>query len=80
MQPNHVSLVIAELFGMLEALHPGRIDLGIGRAPGTEQVTAAADAGQPFRRLTGHQPSLPQPPRQQRRARPRSSYPYRRSS
>jgi luciferase family oxidoreductase group 1 len=42
MLPNHVSLVIAEQFGMLEALHPGRIDLGIGRAPGTDQVTAAA--------------------------------------
>ena len=36
------SLVVAEQFGMLEALHPGRIDLGIGRAPGTDQVTAAA--------------------------------------
>ena len=35
MLPNHVSLVVAEQFGMLEALHPGRIDLGIGRAPGT---------------------------------------------
>jgi len=34
--------VVAEQFGMLEALHPGRIDLGIGRAPGTDQVTAAA--------------------------------------
>ena len=42
MLPNHVSLVVAEQFGMLEALHPGRIDLGIGRAPGTDQVTAAA--------------------------------------
>src|SRR3984893_10679451 len=41
MLPNHVSLVVAEQFGMLEALHPGRIDLGIGRAPGTDQVTAA---------------------------------------
>ena len=38
MLPNHVSLVVAEQFGMLEALHPGRIDLGIGRAPGTDQV------------------------------------------
>ena len=34
MLPNHASLVVAEQFGMLEALHPGRIDLGIGRAPG----------------------------------------------
>jgi luciferase family oxidoreductase group 1 len=42
MLPNHVSLVVAEQFGMLEALHPGRIDLGIGCAPGTDQVTAAA--------------------------------------
>ena len=42
MLPNHTSLVIAEQFGMLEALHPGRIDLGIGRAPGTDQFTALA--------------------------------------
>src|SRR6516225_351076 len=42
MLPNHTSLVVAEQFGMLEALHPGRIDLGIGRAPGTDQATAAA--------------------------------------
>ncbi|HVM07787.1 MAG TPA: LLM class flavin-dependent oxidoreductase [Acidimicrobiales bacterium] len=42
MLPNHSPLVVAEQFGMLEALHPGRIDLGIGRAPGTDQVTAAA--------------------------------------
>ncbi len=42
MLPNHASLVVAEQFGMLEALHPGRIDLGIGRAPGTDPVTAAA--------------------------------------
>ena len=42
MLPNHVSLVVAEQFGMLEALHPGRIDLGIGRAPGTDQATGAA--------------------------------------
>jgi luciferase family oxidoreductase group 1 len=40
MLPNHQPLVIAEQFGMLEALHPGRIDLGIGRAPGTDQITA----------------------------------------
>src|SRR3954453_23330958 len=38
MLPNHPPLVVAEQFGMLEALHPGRIDLGIGRAPGTDQV------------------------------------------
>jgi luciferase family oxidoreductase group 1 len=42
MLPNHQPLVIAEQFGMLEALHPGRIDLGIGRAPGTDGVTARA--------------------------------------
>ncbi len=40
MLPNHSPLVVAEQFGMLEALHPGRIDLGLGRAPGTDQVTA----------------------------------------
>lgn len=42
MLPNHQPLVVAEQFGMLESLNPGRIDLGIGRAPGTDQVTAAA--------------------------------------
>jgi luciferase family oxidoreductase group 1 len=42
MLPNHSSLVVAEQFGTLEALHPGRIDLGIGRAPGTDQRTALA--------------------------------------
>ncbi|WP_026423835.1 LLM class flavin-dependent oxidoreductase [Actinokineospora inagensis] len=42
MLPNHAPLVVAEQFGMLEALHPGRVDLGIGRAPGTDQVTARA--------------------------------------
>jgi luciferase family oxidoreductase group 1 len=42
MLPNHSPLVIAEQFGTLEALFPGRIDLGIGRAPGTDQVTAHA--------------------------------------
>jgi luciferase family oxidoreductase group 1 len=42
MLPNHAALAVAEQFGMLEALHPGRIDLGIGRAPGTDPVTAAA--------------------------------------
>ncbi|MGH3863493.1 LLM class flavin-dependent oxidoreductase [Actinokineospora sp.] len=48
MLPNHPPLVVAEQFGMLEALHPGRVDLGIGRAPGTDQVTARA-----LRRSTG---------------------------
>ncbi len=42
MLPNHAPLVIAEQFGTLAALFPGRIDLGIGRAPGTDQVTARA--------------------------------------
>jgi luciferase family oxidoreductase group 1 len=42
MLPNHSPLVVAEQFATLEALHPGRIDLGLGRAPGTDQVTARA--------------------------------------
>ncbi|HEV8555114.1 MAG TPA: LLM class flavin-dependent oxidoreductase [Actinophytocola sp.] len=42
MLPNHAPLVVAEQFATLEALHPGRIDLGIGRAPGTDQRTALA--------------------------------------
>jgi luciferase family oxidoreductase group 1 len=42
MLPTHAPLAVAEQFGMLEALHPGRIDLGIGRAPGTDQLTALA--------------------------------------
>jgi luciferase family oxidoreductase group 1 len=42
MLPNHPPLVIAEQFGTLEALHPGRVDLGIGRAPGTDRVTMHA--------------------------------------
>jgi luciferase family oxidoreductase group 1 len=42
MLPNHAPLVVAEQFALLEALHPGRIDLGIGRAPGTDQQTALA--------------------------------------
>jgi luciferase family oxidoreductase group 1 len=42
MLPNHAPLVVAEQFGMLEALHPGRIDLGLGRAPGTDPQTAHA--------------------------------------
>ncbi len=47
MLPNHAPLVVAEQFGMLEALHPGRIDLGIGRAPGTDGHTAMALRRQP---------------------------------
>ncbi|SFO07680.1 luciferase family oxidoreductase, group 1 [Pseudonocardia ammonioxydans] len=42
MLPNHAPLIIAEQFGMLESLHPGRIDLGLGRAPGTDQNTVRA--------------------------------------
>jgi luciferase family oxidoreductase group 1 len=45
MLPNHMPFVVAEQFALLEALHPGRIDLGIGRAPGTDQATAAALRG-----------------------------------
>ena len=64
MLPNHSPLVVAEQFGTLEALHPGRIDLGIGRAPGTDPLTAqalpprAADDGgrlpQQFGQLIGY--------------------------
>lgn len=42
MLPNHAPLVIAEQFGTLESLYPGRIDLGLGRAPGTDQRTVRA--------------------------------------
>lgn len=42
MLPNHPTLVVAEQFGTLESLFPGRIDLGLGRAPGSDQVTSAA--------------------------------------
>jgi luciferase family oxidoreductase group 1 len=42
MLPNHSPMVIAEQFGTLEALYPGRIDLGLGRAPGSDQLTARA--------------------------------------
>ncbi len=42
MLPNHAPLVIAEQFGTLESLYPGRIDLGVGRAPGTDPLTARA--------------------------------------
>ena len=48
MLPNHPPLVVAEQFGTLAALHPGRVDLGLGRAPGTDPVTARA-----LRRQTG---------------------------
>ena len=55
MLPNHSSLVVAEQFGMLEALHPGRIDLGIGRAPGTDQLTSNA-----LRRANIHLDNFPE--------------------
>ena len=42
MLPNHAPLIVAEQFGTLEALYPGRIDLGLGRAPGTDQLTVRA--------------------------------------
>ncbi len=56
MLPNHAPLVIAEQFGTLESLHPGRIELGLGRAPGTDQVTAYALR----RNLTSDADSFPQ--------------------
>jgi luciferase family oxidoreductase group 1 len=56
MLPNHSPLVIAEQFGTLESLFPGRIDLGLGRAPGTDQVTAQALR----RNLTGDVDQFPQ--------------------
>jgi alkanesulfonate monooxygenase SsuD/methylene tetrahydromethanopterin reductase-like flavin-dependent oxidoreductase (luciferase family) len=46
MLPNHAPLVIAEQFGTLESLYPGRIDLGLGRAPGGDQATARAIPGE----------------------------------
>jgi len=52
MLPNHAPLVIAEQFGTLEALFPGRIDLGLGRAPGTDPLTAHALRRE--RRSDGH--------------------------
>ncbi|MDY7224956.1 LLM class flavin-dependent oxidoreductase [Hyalangium rubrum] len=56
MLPNHAPLVIAEQFGTLEALYRGRIDLGLGRAPGTDQLTAGALR----RTLAGDADSFPQ--------------------
>ncbi len=53
MLPNHAPLVVAERFKMLEALFPGRIDLGLGRAPGTDgadRVCVAQPARSPRRR------------------------------
>ena len=48
MLPNHAPLIVAEQFGTLASLYPGRIDLGLGRAPGTDQVTARAIRGENF--------------------------------
>ncbi len=48
MLPNHSPLVVAEQFGTLASLYPGRIDLGLGRAPGTDQVTSYAIRGNRF--------------------------------
>ena len=48
MLPNHAPLIVAEQFGTLASLYPGRIDLGLGRAPGTDQMTALAIRGENF--------------------------------
>jgi luciferase family oxidoreductase group 1 len=48
MLPNHAPLLVAEQFGTLESLYPGRIDLGLGRAPGSDQHTAMAIRGRNF--------------------------------
>jgi len=56
MLPNHAPLIIAEQFGTLDALHPGRIDLGLGRAPGTDPLTAHALR----RTLTGDVDAFPE--------------------
>jgi luciferase family oxidoreductase group 1 len=48
MLPNHSPLIVAEQFGTLASLYPGRIDLGLGRAPGTDQITAMAIRGENF--------------------------------
>src|SRR6185295_7534654 len=55
MLPNHTPLMVAEAFGTLAELHPGRIDLGLGRAPGTDQATMRA-----LRRYMGGVDSFPQ--------------------
>ena len=56
MLPNHAPLLIAEQFGTLAALHPGRVELGLGRAPGSDQLTARAVR----RALLGGEDSFPQ--------------------
>src|SRR3546814_9951486 len=68
MLPNHSPLMIAEQFGTLESLYPGRIDLGLGRAPGTAIRTARAlrramaDAGDSFPLDLGERPAPLNPP------------------
>jgi luciferase family oxidoreductase group 1 len=49
MLPNHAPLIVAEQFGTLASIYPGRIDLGLGRAPGTDQLTAHAIRGENFK-------------------------------
>ena len=56
MLPNHAPLMVAEQFGTLASLYPGRVDLGLGRAPGTDQLTAQALR----RHLTGGADTFPQ--------------------
>lgn len=56
MLPNHAPLVVAEQFGTLATLYPDRIDLGLGRAPGTDQLTAMAIRGERFNAV----PDFPQ--------------------
>jgi len=56
MLPNHAPLLIAEQFGTLAALHPGRVELGLGRAPGSDQITARAVR----RALFGGEQNFPQ--------------------
>ena len=58
MLPNHAPLIIAEQFGTLESLYPGRIDLGLGRAPGGDQPAARARAPQ-SRQQRRHIPARP---------------------
>lgn len=68
MLPNHAPLVIAEQFGTLESLYPGRIDLGLGRAPGSDQMTARAlrrelgNSGEDFPELVHELRSYLNPP------------------
>ena len=57
MLPNHAPLVIAEQFGTLESLYPGRIDLGLGRAPGTDPLTARALRNHRSGRCTDREPN-----------------------